>query len=148
MAHRRSELGPSASVEAFAQTGSELSLDDSDDEDLRSAVGSGSGSGSEVYELRERDASRDRNGRAMWDAEAVGDVDDDDDDDVEHSLIAGRSRSPGSVASFQLYTPDEERAVRRKFDRKLVLFVALLYMLSFVDRSSTGIFFLTLNNID
>lgn len=144
MAHRRSELGPSASVEAFAQTGSELSLDDSDDEDLRSAVGSGSGS--DVYELRERDASRDRNGRAMWDAEAVGDVD--DDDDVEHSLIAGRSRSPGSVASFQLYTPDEERAVRRKFDRKLVLFVALLYMLSFVDRSSTGIFFLTLNNID
>jgi hypothetical protein len=141
MAHRRSELGPSASVEAFAQTGSELSLDNSDDEDLRSAVGSGS----EVYELRERDASRDRNGRAMWDAEAVGDVD--DDDDVDHSLIAGRSRSPGSVASFQLYTPDEERAVRRKFDRKLVLFVALLYMLSFVDRSSTGIFF-ALNNID
>lgn len=143
MAHRRSELRPSASVEAFAQTGSELSLDDSDDEDLRSAVGSGSGS--EVYELRERDAGRDRNGRAMWDAEAVGDVD--DDDDVEHSFIAGRSRSPGSVASFQLYTPDEERAVRRKFDRKLVLFVALLYMLSFVDRSSTGIFFLALNNI-
>jgi hypothetical protein len=141
MAHRRSELGPSASVEAFAQTGSELSLDNSDDEDLRSAVGSGS----EVYELRERDASRDRNGRAMWDAEAVGDVD--DDDDVDHSLIAGRSRSPGSVASFQLYTPDEERAVRRKFDRKLVLFVALLYMLSFVDRSSTGIFF-ALNTID
>lgn len=140
MTHRRSELRPSASVEAFAQTGSELSLDDSDDEDLRSAVGSGS----EVYELRERDTSRDRNGRAMWDAEAVGDVD----EDVDHSLIAGRSRSPGSVASFQLYTPDEERAVRRKFDRKLVLFVALLYMLSFVDRSSTSFFFLTLNNIN
>jgi hypothetical protein len=140
MTHRRSELRPSASVEAFAQTGSELSLDDSDDEDLRSAVGSGS----EVYELRERDTSRDRNSRAMWDAEAVGD----DDEDVDHSLIAGRSRSPGSVASFQLYTPDEERAVRRKFDRKLVLFVALLYMLSFVDRSSTSFFFFTLNNID
>jgi hypothetical protein len=28
--------------------------------------------------------------------------------------------------------------VRRKFDRKLVLFVALLYMLSFLDRSSTS----------
>jgi hypothetical protein len=139
MAHRRSELGPSASVEAFAQTGSELSLDDSDDEDLRSAVGSGS----EVYELRERDTSRDRNGRAIWDAEAVGD----EEEDVDHSLIAGRSRSPGSVASFQLYTPDEERAVRRKFDRKLVLFVALLYMLSFVDRSSTSFFSLTLNSI-
>ncbi|KAK3955410.1 MFS transporter [Pseudoneurospora amorphoporcata] len=36
------------------------------------------------------------------------------------------------------YTPDEERAVVRKFDRKLVLFVALLYMLSFLDRSNIG----------
>lgn len=34
------------------------------------------------------------------------------------------------------YTPEEERAVVKKFDRKLVLFVALLYMLSFLDRSS------------
>ncbi|KIN00512.1 hypothetical protein OIDMADRAFT_200096 [Oidiodendron maius Zn] len=43
-----------------------------------------------------------------------------------------------TVQSFQLYTPDEERAVVRKFDRKLVLFVALLYMLSFLDRSNIG----------
>ncbi|KAF4991565.1 hypothetical protein FGRMN_7683 [Fusarium graminum] len=130
MAHERPKLRPSPSVEAFAQTGAEPSLYDSDDEDLRSAVGSGS----EVYELRERDTSRDRNGRAMWDAEAV----EDEYEDTGHSLIAARSRSPGSVASFQLYTPDEERTVRRKFDRKLVLFVALLYMLSFVDRSNIG----------
>lgn len=42
-----------------------------------------------------------------------------------------------SGKSSQLrYTPDEERAVVKKFDRKLVLFVALLYMLSFLDRSS------------
>lgn len=34
------------------------------------------------------------------------------------------------------FTPEEDRAVRNKFDRKLVLFVALLFMLSFVDRSS------------
>lgn len=34
------------------------------------------------------------------------------------------------------YTTEEERAVVRKFDRKLVLFMALLYMLSFLDRSS------------
>lgn len=44
--------------------------------------------------------------------------DDDDDDDVIQ------------------FTPEEDRAVRNKFDRKLVLFVALLFMLSFVDRSS------------
>ncbi|KAF9776733.1 hypothetical protein IL306_005048 [Fusarium sp. DS 682] len=123
----RSEPSPNASVEAFAQTGAEPSLDDSDDEDLRSAVGSGS----DVYELRERDTSRGRNVSAIWDAEAA------DDEDMDHPLVGERSRSPGSIASFQLYTPDEEQAVRRKFDRKLVLFVALLYMLSFVDRSST-----------
>lgn len=35
-----------------------------------------------------------------------------------------------------VYTVDEERAVVRKFDRRLVLFVALLYLLSFLDRSS------------
>ena len=34
------------------------------------------------------------------------------------------------------YTAEEEADVVRKFDRKLVLFVALLYMLSFLDRSS------------
>lgn len=34
------------------------------------------------------------------------------------------------------YTAEEEAEVVRKFDRKLVLFVALLYMLSFLDRSS------------
>jgi hypothetical protein len=126
MVHPKPEDGPSAPVETFAQTSIELTLDDSDDEDLRSIVGSGS----DVYELRDRDTSRDRNGSAIWDAEAG------DDEDVDRPLVAGRSRSPGSVASFQLYTPDEEQAVRRKFDRKLVLFVALLYMLSFVDRSS------------
>ena len=34
------------------------------------------------------------------------------------------------------YTPEEERVVVRKLDRRLVLFLALLYMLSFLDRSS------------
>ncbi len=40
------------------------------------------------------------------------------------------------VDGTQLYSPIEERAVIRKLDRRLVLFVALLYMLSFLDRSS------------
>ncbi|KYK59567.1 hypothetical protein DCS_00699 [Drechmeria coniospora] len=38
----------------------------------------------------------------------------------------------------ELYTLAEERAIRRKFDVRLVLFVALLYMLSFLDRSNIG----------
>ncbi|KAI1197922.1 major facilitator superfamily domain-containing protein [Nemania serpens] len=51
----------------------------------------------------------------------------------------GERRLSGStVASFQLYTPDEERAVVRKFDRRLVVFLAFCYMLSFVDRSNIG----------
>lgn len=37
-----------------------------------------------------------------------------------------------------VYTAEEEQAVVRKFDRRLVLFVALLYMLSFLDRSSSS----------
>lgn len=34
------------------------------------------------------------------------------------------------------WSPDEERKIVGKFDRNLVLFVAFLYMLSFLDRSS------------
>lgn len=41
-----------------------------------------------------------------------------------------------SVESFELYTPDEEKALLRKLDTRLVLFLALLYMLSFLDRGS------------
>lgn len=48
-----------------------------------------------------------------------------------------RRASPSTMQSFMLYTPDEERSVISKFDRRLVLFVAFLYMLSFLDRSST-----------
>lgn len=52
-----------------------------------------------------------------------------------------RSRRPSAstLQSLMLYTPDEESSVIRKFDRRLVLFVALLYMLSFLDRSSMSL---------
>ena len=43
-----------------------------------------------------------------------------------------RRRSKG----FKSYTPDEERKVVKKLDQHLVLFLAMLYMLSFLDRSS------------
>ena len=66
------------------------------------------------------------------------DDDDSEDDEQDTSLHARRGTRRGSVASFELYTPDEERRVRRKLDIKLVLFVALLYLLSFLDRSNIG----------
>jgi MFS family permease len=51
--------------------------------------------------------------------------DEDEKDDHEH----GQQFAPS-------YTAEEERTVIKKFDRRLVLFMALLYMLSFLDRSS------------
>ncbi|EHK43493.1 hypothetical protein TRIATDRAFT_294509 [Trichoderma atroviride IMI 206040] len=134
----------------FAQTGQELNLDDSDiydeedeeDDDLRSQVGGGS---SETFEMvsstgkRREDQYTIGGGGASHSSERLveGDY---VDAGPSTSAAAGRSGrlSASSVESFQLYTPDEEKTVRRKFDRKLVLFVALLYMLSFLDRSNIG----------
>lgn len=47
-----------------------------------------------------------------------------------------RRASLDSVQSYELYTPDEDRDVLKKLDRRLVLFMVLLYCLSFLDRSS------------
>lgn len=47
-----------------------------------------------------------------------------------------RRRSRRRRQRRELYTAEEEQAVVRKFDRRLVVFVAGLYMLSFLDRSS------------
>lgn len=43
---------------------------------------------------------------------------------------------PDEIRPLISYTRDEERAVVKKLDRRLVLFVAFLYLLSFLDRSS------------
>jgi hypothetical protein len=37
---------------------------------------------------------------------------------------------------FRIYTQEEEKKVLKKLDRRVVLFVAGLYLLSFLDRSS------------
>lgn len=110
MAHagRRSPLDPGEASPSFAQTGAEFRLDDSDDEAVI-----------DEFDLR-HEAARGVEAYEM----------------VERDTVR-RRMSASTVASFQLYTPDEDLAVRTKFDRKLVLFVALLYLLSFLDRSST-----------
>jgi hypothetical protein len=102
---------------------------DSDDSDLeKSEYG-------ESYKLR-------RQGKARGTEIAENQEDEDEDEDDVGGYLDGigirRRASVSTVQSYQLYTPDEERAVVRKFDRKLVLFVALLYMLSFLDRSSNS----------
>ncbi|KAJ4389751.1 hypothetical protein N0V93_007223 [Gnomoniopsis smithogilvyi] len=87
------------------------------------------GGGGEVYELREG------MGRSKASAERL-DLEDDyyqDDDDYMESR-----REEGEGEHDIVYTADEERAIVRKFDQRLVLFVALLYLLSFLDRSNIG----------
>ncbi|KAB5572062.1 major facilitator superfamily transporter [Coniochaeta sp. 2T2.1] len=120
-------------------TSDQLTPDSDSDSDSDLAVGAGAGllgSGhddtAEAYELQDR---RQQN---------ISSDDDDEEKDgttAQDSQRRRRRRRAGSTstaASFTLYTPDEERAVVRKFDRRLVLFVALLYMLSFLDRSNIG----------
>ncbi|KAL2003212.1 hypothetical protein VTN02DRAFT_4619 [Thermoascus thermophilus] len=55
-------------------------------------------------------------------------------DDARRDSKGTRPRS--SLAAS--YTAAEERQVARRFDRRLVLFLALLYLLSFLDRSNIG----------
>lgn len=45
---------------------------------------------------------------------------------------------PSSTASYKLPTPTESRALLHKLDTHLVLFLSLLYLLSFLDRSNIG----------
>lgn len=68
-------------------------------------------------------------------------------DEEEGALRLPRKRPPvtASVRTRPLYTEEEERAVIKKFDRKLVLFVACLYLLAFLDRSSMSSFLLFLS---
>ncbi|KAJ2904464.1 MFS general substrate transporter [Zalerion maritima] len=89
----------------------------------------------------------------------IQDVEDEDEDDDDHSLISSRdstareARHGNENASGRLldvrqtptprrrarkYARDEEDSVVRKFDRKLVLFLAALYLVSFLDRSNIG----------
>lgn len=117
---RAGELSPS-----FSQTTAEFNLDSDLDlndteEDLHlpeMELGDG-----QAYELRSLKSPSTEDGDDGWGNAGMSSL--------------PRRASTSTIASFQLYTPDEERAVVRKHDRNLVLFVALLFMLSFLDRSS------------
>ncbi|OAA81071.1 Major facilitator superfamily domain, general substrate transporter [Akanthomyces lecanii RCEF 1005] len=138
MAYRQ----PGEASPSFAQTGAELDLDASDSDedlfnlddydedddheeavDLQSEVG-----GAEAYELRGMRGSLSPGpGPRPGSSRSA----------TTRKMQRRRRRGSNSTAaSYKLYTPDEDAAVRRKFDRKLVLFVSLLFLLSFVDRSS------------
>ncbi|CAI0651670.1 unnamed protein product [Colletotrichum noveboracense] len=119
---RAGETSPSPSV---AQTTAEFDLDSNfelDDAEGDLQFREAELGGGQAYELKSL-------------VNPAGKKDDGGEDD---SFSSRRRMSDSTVSSFQLYTPDEECAVVRKFDRRLVLFVALLFMLSFLDRSNIG----------
>lgn len=65
----------------------------------------------------------------------------DDGHDNEEQVYKLHERGPRDTNGSHgrlTYSAEEERAVVAKFDRRLVLFVAFLYMLSFLDRSSAS----------
>ncbi|ODH21109.1 hypothetical protein ACO22_05704 [Paracoccidioides brasiliensis] len=82
----------------------------------------GEGQGDAIVKLRERghhDFSFDES--------------DEDGNDIRHKETDVYDDFPSKG-----FTIEEERRVVRKFDRKLTMFMALLYMLSFLDRSNIG----------
>ena len=60
------------------------------------------------------------------------------DTEDEQDELQNRTRLKRTATLSKDYTDEEEAAVVRKLDRKLVLFLAFLYMLSFLDRSNIG----------
>lgn len=108
---------------------------DSDSEDEQALEDLEDEDGLELKEL-----GRHVRNRTRGEGAGVGaDGEEESESDEEDNRLQGRkSRRRTSVASFELYTPDEEHRVRRKLDTRLVLFVALLYLISFLDRSNIG----------
>lgn len=57
-------------------------------------------------------------------------------EDLKSVSAPQKRRVRFALTQTQRFTLSEERSVVRKLDRRLVLFLALLYMFSFLDRSS------------
>ncbi|OCT45064.1 putative transporter [Cladophialophora carrionii] len=62
----------------------------------------------------------------------------DTDSEGEEDELYKRRRLRRTATQSKDYTDEEEAAVVRKLDRKLVIFLGFLYMLSFLDRSNIG----------
>jgi hypothetical protein len=99
---------------------------DADDSDVESVAAL---QGEDSVELRKlRTSSEKRRQRPNADHE---DYSSEEESEKEHIAPVRRVGSRSKE-----YTDQEEKAIVRKFDRRLTLFIALLYMLSFLDRSS------------
>jgi hypothetical protein len=100
---------------------------DADDSDVES-VSALRGGGNTVELRRLRNSSEKHSHRGSRDHEESSS---EDDSEKEHIRPVKRVGSRSKE-----YTDEEEQVIVRKLDRRLTLFIALLYMLSFLDRSS------------
>jgi hypothetical protein len=102
----------------------ESNADDSDVESVLALRG-----GEHTFELRKiRNTSDKGSHHGSFDQDEVSSEEDSEKEDVRPvKRVGSRSKE---------YSREEEQAIVRKFDRRLTLFIALLYMLSFLDRSS------------
>ena len=126
LAHSRANetLSSTSRTPAPTQATPESDAEDSDVESV-AALRGGEGS-TELRKLRNSSEERSQHGN--------GDHEDSSSDDESEKEHARPVRRVGSRSKE--YTDEEEKAIVRKFDRRLTLFIALLYMLSFLDRSS------------
>jgi hypothetical protein len=98
-------------------------LDSEDEEEPYILAGAEDGIGYEMTELNARGKVRDT--ETGHSSHGAGEDDELGSDDENGAWVDRTTSRRTSVQSFELYTPDEERAVRRKLDTHLVLFVAL-----------------------
>lgn len=121
------DLGSSSSPPRTPAPTETTPENDSDDSDVESV--SALREGGHTFELRKlRNSSEKGSHHGSFDREDASSEDDSEKEDVRPvRRIGSRSKE---------YTHEEEQAIVRKFDRRLTLFIALLYMLSFLDRSS------------
>ena len=90
----------------------------------------------ESFELRDLHCSHGKSGSSSPDLSPELEDCNSDERRISPGVHTSTIASASALQNVMLYTPDEEQSIIRKFDRRLVLFVALLYMLSFLDRSS------------
>ncbi|MCJ1357910.1 MAG: hypothetical protein MMC33_007906 [Icmadophila ericetorum] len=114
---------------------SELTPDTGSESDTYVDAALSQGSKSQTFELKELRPGLDE----ATPKETDGLVEEHESEDEDRTVQFGRSRTTSVRSAVSMeYTPEEEKAVLKKLDRRLALFMALLYLLSFLDRSNIG----------
>ncbi|KAI9759739.1 MAG: hypothetical protein M4579_002124 [Chaenotheca gracillima] len=133
---------PSATTRLTPQTDSDENEEPDSDQDFGFGASDDDVDIEKTFRLKRLSKGSRRQPRGRKRGEDSEDSEGDSSDNDEEKYFRGggprRRGSESTTHSFMLYTPDEERAVVKRFDRRVVSLVALLYMLSFLDRSNIG----------